>query len=128
ATETVVADPIVVVTPAEPNLSVPAEPTPPVSADPTPPIPPETPGFKHTLEARALEMTWMLVTIDRQETRDVLLRPGEVWRWHARKGFLVTVGNAGGVALTLNGRPLPPLGEAGDVIRDLRIPAKRPSR
>lgn len=143
ATETVVADPIVVVTPAEPNPSVSAEPSPPVPAEPTeltfpseltvpskppPPVSSVPPGFRYTLEARALEMTWMLVTIDRQETKDVLLRPGEIWRWHARKGFLVTVGNAGGVALTLNGRPLPPLGEAGGVVRDLRIPAKRPSR
>jgi hypothetical protein len=69
-------------------------------------------------------MTWMLVTIDGRETRDVLLRPGETWEWRAQEGFVVTVGNAGGVELTLNGRPVSRLGEAGQVIRDLRLPAE----
>ena len=69
-------------------------------------------------------MTWMLVTIDGGETRDVLLRAGETWEWHAQEGFVVTIGNAGGVKLTLNGRPLPPLGGVGVVIRDLRVPTE----
>src|SRR3972149_211953 len=79
-------------------------------------------GAPQILRARAGEMTWMLVTIDGRETRDVLLRPGEIWEWRAQEGFVVTVGNAGGVELTLNGRPVSRLGEAGQVIRDLHLP------
>ncbi|MFQ5962177.1 MAG: helix-turn-helix domain-containing protein, partial [Candidatus Methylomirabilales bacterium] len=95
--------------------AIPAIPDRPTSAD----APPAT----YTLRAKTNEMTWMLVTIDGGETRDVLLRAGETWEWRAQKGFVVTIGNAGGVELTLNGRPLPSLGEPGQVIRDLRVPA-----
>lgn len=87
-----------------------------------PPIPAPPQGQRHTLRAHAREMTWMLVTIDGGEIRDVLLRPGETWEWRAQQGFLVTLGNAGGVELTLNGQPLPKLGESGQVIRNLRLP------
>jgi cytoskeleton protein RodZ len=79
-------------------------------------------GAQQILRAKAQEMTWMLVTIDGRETRDVLLRPGELWEWNAQEGFVVTVGNAGGVELSLNGRPLQRLGEPGQVIRDLHLP------
>ncbi len=91
---------------------------------PHPPVPSETKGAAYTLRAQAQEMTWMLVTIDGGETRDVLLRAGETWEWRAQEGFVVTVGNAGGVELVLNGEPLPRLGEPGQVIRDLHLPAE----
>ncbi|MFQ5960363.1 MAG: helix-turn-helix domain-containing protein [Candidatus Methylomirabilales bacterium] len=86
------------------------------------PVPADVPGESHTLRVEAREMTWMLVTIDDGETQDVLLQAGETWVWHAQRGFVVTVGNAGGVALTLNGRSLPQLGETGQVIRNLHLP------
>ena len=38
--------------------------------------------------------------------------------------FILTVGNAGGVALELNGRVLPPLGASGEVIERLVLPAE----
>lgn len=93
-------------------------------AIPDRPTPSETPEAAYILRASTNEMTWMLVTIDGGETRDVLLRAGETWEWHAQSGFVVTIGNAGGVTLTLNGRPLPPLGGVGEVIRDLRVPTE----
>ena len=91
---------------------------------PDQPVPPDVPGEGHTLRVEAREMTWMLVTIDDGETQDVLLQGGETWVWHAQRGFVVTVGNAGGVALTLNGQSLPRLGDPGQVIRNLRLPAE----
>jgi len=36
--------------------------------------------------------------------------------------FVVTIGNAGGVALELNGRALPPLGARGVVVPRLVLP------
>jgi transcriptional regulator with XRE-family HTH domain len=95
-----------------------------IPAIPDRPTPSDAPEATYTLRAKTKEMTWMLVTIDGRETRDVLLREGETWEWRAQEGFVVTIGNAGGVELMLNGRSLPPLGEAGQVIRDLRVPAE----
>ena len=92
-----------------------------------PPVSPDAQGAR-TLRAHAKEMTWMLVTIDGRETRDVLLRTGETWEWRARESFVLTVGNAGGVELILDGRPLPPLGEPGQVVRDIRLPPESPAR
>lgn len=91
--------------------------------------PPVSPGAQEakTLRAQAKEMTWMLVTIDGRETRDVLLRAGETWQWRAQEGFVLTVGNAGGVELILDGRRLPPLGEPGQVVRDIRLPPESAS-
>jgi len=91
-----------------------------------PPVLPDVQGGK-TLRAQAKEMTWLLVTIDGRETRDVLLRAGETWEWRAQESFILTVGNAGGVELILNGRPLPPLGEPGQVVRDIRLPPESPA-
>ena len=91
-----------------------------------PPVSPDVQGVK-TLRAQAKEMTWLLVTIDGRETRDVLLRAGETWEWRAQESFVLTVGNAGGVELILNGRPLPPLGEPGQVVRDIRLPPESPA-
>lgn len=94
---------------------------------PEPGLPSDAQEAPYTLRAQAQEMTWMLVTIDDRETRDVLLRAGETWEWRAKEGFVLTVGNAGGVALILNGTSLPQLGEAGQVIRDLRLPTRSTS-
>lgn len=101
----------------------------PAKVTPTPPkgsVPSDAPKATYTLRAKTQEMTWMLVTIDGRETRDVLLQAGETWEWRAQDGFVVTVGNAGGVELTLNGRSLPPLGEPGQVVRDIHLPTEVP--
>jgi hypothetical protein len=94
---------------------------------PESPEPSEARVATSILRVKAREMTWMLVTIDGRATRDVLLQAGETWEWRAQEGFVVTIGNAGGVELMVNGRPLPRLGEAGEVIRDLRLPAEETS-
>lgn len=65
----------------------------------------------------------MSVRADGGERRQVLLRAGEEARFVADSGFVVTLGNAGGVNLTLNGAPVPITGKSGDVIRDLALPS-----
>jgi cytoskeleton protein RodZ len=77
---------------------------------------------RFVLTARAVEATWMSVRADGGEQREVLLQAGEVARFSADAGFVVTLGNAGGVNLTLNGTPVPSMGKSGQVIRDLVIP------
>lgn len=84
-------------------------------------IPTEAPP-QHTLTAKAKELTWVAVNIDGEEEHEILLRPGEVTRWTAKERFVLTIGNAGGIELTLDGTPLPQLGASGQVIRRLILP------
>lgn len=79
------------------------------------------------LTARAVEVTWMAVRADGGQERDVLLQKGQTARFVADTGFVLTVGNAGGVELTLNGTPMPSLGVSGQVVRDLAIPPPAPA-
>jgi cytoskeleton protein RodZ len=78
----------------------------------------------HLLRVQAREPTWIRVTIDGHLAKDLLLQPGQTVEWSAQTGFTVTLGNAGGVALTLNGHDLPALGKSGQVIRNIRLPSQ----
>ena len=42
--------------------------------------------------------------------------------WISNEPFVLSIGNAGGVTLELNGRLLPPLGPSGTVIARLVVP------
>jgi cytoskeleton protein RodZ len=108
---------------------VPAAPSPAVVAGvPAPPAPAvasaERPTRRLVLAATAVEPTWMRVRADDGEEREVLLQKGQAVRFGAEKGFVVTIGNAGGVQLSLNGEAVPSLGASGQVIRDLAIPLR----
>lgn len=73
------------------------------------------------LEMEALEITWVVVRSDDRPPHEALLQPGDRALWRAHERFILTLGNAGGVKVTLNGQPLGPFGKAGEVIRDLEI-------
>jgi len=77
---------------------------------------------RYLLVVRAKQLTWMSVRADGRDPRRVLLKPDEGARFSADDRFVMTVGNAGGITLWLNGSPLPPLGKSGEVIRDLVLP------
>ena len=101
--------------------------TPPETAAPaneSPPVPVATQGKgqRHVLLVRARKVTWVAVRVDGGDVREVFLREGEMVRWEAGQGFLITVGNAGGVELTLDGQPVPLATRQGQVIRDLVLP------
>ncbi len=84
---------------------------------------PQVPSGSHQLRVHAVEETWLRVVIDGEETKDVLLSPNQQMEWEARSHFMLTVGNAGGIEMALDGNPLPPLGQSGEVVRQLRLPA-----
>ena len=84
---------------------------------------PQVPSGSHQLRVHAVEETWLRVVIDGEETKDVLLSPNQQMEWEARSHFMLTVGNAGGIEMALDGNPLPPLGRSGEVVRQLRLPA-----
>ena len=52
----------------------------------------------------------------RRPPAEETLPPGSVREWRSARRFRVTPGNAGGVVLELDGRPLPALGERGQVV------------
>jgi hypothetical protein len=97
-----------------------------VATPPPPAAAPAAAAGLRRLHIRATERTWVRVQADEESPRDATLEPGTTREWTATKRFRLTVGNAGGLELTLDGRPLAPLGARGAVIRDLVLPEAAP--
>jgi cytoskeleton protein RodZ len=75
------------------------------------------------LALRAKDAAWIQVR-DKASgavVTDRELKPGEVWPVPNRSGLLLTVGNAGGTEVLLDGRPTPSLGADGAVRRGLPL-------
>lgn len=81
-------------------------------------------GSAYRLVARTTAPTWIRVRMADGRTTEETIPPGEVREWISNRPFVLTIGNAGGVALELNGHALPALGRAGEVIGRLTIPAE----
>ena len=77
----------------------------------------------YRLVARVSEPTWVRVRMDDGRATEETIPAGEVREWVSTTPFVLTVGNAGGITLELNGRPLPPLGARGAVISRLVVPS-----
>jgi cytoskeletal protein RodZ len=77
----------------------------------------------HRLVVTAVQPTWIRVQTGDGRVAEALLAPGDTREWTSQTRFLLTVGNAGGVHVELNGRPLPSLGAPGTVIHRLALPA-----
>lgn len=88
----------------------------------TPGQEPQSSPSRYRLRAEAKETTWIGVAADGAPRKQALLRPGETASWSANNGFVVTIGNVGGVTLMLNGRPVPLKGARGQVIQNLALP------
>jgi cytoskeleton protein RodZ len=84
------------------------------------------PTGSHRLVMRAIEPTWVRVQIDDGAVAEELLPTGAVREWTAARGFVLTVGNAGGLEVDFNGRRLPSLGARGAVIQRLVLPPDKP--
>lgn len=91
-----------------------------------PPLPVPTavpvPAAGHHIIVEAHERSWLAVRIDDTTTKEFMLVPGDRIKLAARNGFDLTVGNAGGVTLSVDGKRHPPLGDHGQVVRDLHVP------
>jgi hypothetical protein len=55
-----------------------------------------------------------------------VIEPGEVQSLSAAEKFFVVVGNAGGISMKINGKPLKPLGKPGEVRKVLIEPDSLP--
>lgn len=71
------------------------------------------------LAIEALELTWVVVQVDNGSPEEALMRPGERVQWKASDRFTLTLGNAGGVRVELNGKEQGPFGSTGKVARDI---------
>ncbi|OIO28881.1 MAG: hypothetical protein COZ31_11195 [Nitrospirae bacterium CG_4_10_14_3_um_filter_44_29] len=79
---------------------------------------------EHTLEILASDKTWILVTIDNSETKELLLNKGESAKLSAKDGFSLKIGNAGGIKLIFDGKDMGAPGENGRVIT-LKLPSDK---
>jgi hypothetical protein len=70
----------------------------------------------------AVEPTWLRVQVDDGQVSEELLPAGAVREWTASRRFVLTVGNAGGLEVDLNGKRMPSLGARGAVIQKLVLP------
>ncbi len=82
-------------------------------------MPAKTDSAKLVLSAS--DTGWVNLVVDDGRTYDLLMKPGTEVAFWGKKKFTMTIGNAGGLALSLNGRVFPPLGKTGVVIRNLTI-------
>jgi cytoskeleton protein RodZ len=114
--------------PVKPTPSPPVEQQPPAAApsttpaqppDPAPATPPaqEPPPSDAPLQltVTATESTWVSAHSDGKSMFAKTLAPEESRTVAATTGIRLLVGNAGGVAVTLNGKPLGPIGPKGQV-------------
>ena len=77
--------------------------------------------YQH-LVLKGLDKSWVLVTMDDGEaSSEVDLDQGETKTYKALKSFKVKLGNAGGVQVQFNGKPLGILGAAGQVV-EIQLP------
>jgi len=113
-------------TPAAPAASAPAAALAPSSSPAAPsasaPAAVEAKPGNHHLIVRAIEPTWLRVQVDEGQVAEELLQTGAVREWNATRRFTLTVGNAGGVEIDLNGKRMPSLGAKGAVIQRLVLP------
>jgi len=98
----------------------------PTSAASAAPAAADTKTGNHHLVVRAAEPTWLRVQVDDGQVAEELLQTGAVREWSATKRFTLTVGNAGGVEIDLDGKRLPSLGAKGAVIQRLVLPQEQP--
>ncbi|MBI1910608.1 MAG: DUF4115 domain-containing protein [Deltaproteobacteria bacterium] len=100
-----------------PEAAVKQEPVKPTA----PAVQAQTEDKKHFLTASANESVWIKIRIDNGDATEVYLRQGEKVNWKASDNFSLLIGNAGGVSLTYDGKPVNNLGISGEVV-SLKLP------
>jgi cytoskeleton protein RodZ len=118
-TAATVAPPSTAPTTPTPSSST-AQPTPPTQEISRPPATTAPAASTLALEINANSQTWVKVTSDGTVALADILQPGTERRFSAERSLNVTIGNAAGVTLKINGRELKELGPEGKV-RELRI-------
>ncbi len=87
------------------------------ASDHEPDLRPEESVNPSVLLVEAVSSSWVQVTIDGDEIKEAMLQPSDAVRWRAKESFFLTLGNAGGVRVYLDGEDLGPMGAMGKVVR-----------
>jgi cytoskeleton protein RodZ len=83
---------------------------------------PQTPAPpKHVLTVSAQEESWIKVSIDQGTPSEHKLKAGAQVKLEGQNGFNLLIGNAGGVRLNLDGKPVQVPGKRGEVV-NLHLP------
>ncbi len=105
--------------PAVPATSAPMAPAPVASQDSSREV---ADKWQH-LTLKALDKSWILVTLDDGKlSKELDLSQGDTRSFQAERSFKLRIGNAGGVDIQLNGKPLGVLGTTGQVV-EITLPA-----
>jgi len=81
-------------------------------------------GSEHVLRIVADEEAWVQVQTDDGKPQNRLLKPGEDAQWTLSRSAQLWTGNAGGIRVLWDGKPLKPLGKRGEVLR-VKLPNPR---
>lgn len=105
----------------------PTPPAPPVQTAPDmkPNVEPEIPNpvseKKYHLFVEAREPVWIRIRGDRNRPEQMILQAGETLERFASDSFTIDIGNAGGIAITFQGKSIGSIGKRGHVVH-LRLP------
>jgi cytoskeleton protein RodZ len=104
------------------SASIPAATAPVIQTQPVPVSATDAKPAAQRLVIHAVEPTWIRVQVDDGQVSEELLPAGAGREWTAARRFVLTVGNAGGLEIDLNGKRMPALGARGAVIQKLVLP------
>ena len=76
---------------------------------------------KLVLHITAVDNTWIKVIVDNKDSKEYNLMSGEKLEMEASAGFNLLIGNAGGLELEFNGKPIIISGKAGEVV-NIQLP------
>lgn len=91
---------------------------------PSPPVGRVTADGRLALKIRALEDTWVRIVVDQREIQEFLLTAGNERFWKGSEKFILTVGNAAGTQVSLNGSSISLPQSSSNVVRDFVITEK----
>ena len=76
---------------------------------------------KLVLHITAVDDTWIKVIVDNKDSREYNLTSGEKLEMEASAGFNLLIGNAGGLKMEFNGKPIKISGKVGEVV-NIQLP------
>ena len=82
---------------------------------------PEKPKEQAKLLIQAIDRSWVSIVIDDGVTKEFSLHPKDQVTVTGERKFILTIGNAGGVRVSLNGKPLGPYGKKGEIVKGIKV-------